>query len=145
MAEGHIWRYMSLAKYVDLLRSRAIFCPKASLFQDETEGKWVAHAVLWGEKQRWSKARRNAERLQKLIEECAGDQDRILREASDIYGHLNAAEQKSAFGDVLKGVAQVSRNISEKSFRAGSSITTITTIGCASGRNKSVWTGSPHT
>lgn len=104
MTEGQIWRYMSLAKYVDLLRSRALFCPKASLFQDETEGKWVAHAVLWGEKQRWTKARHNAERLQKLIEKCAGDEDRILIEANNIYRSLDAIEQKTAFGDVLKGL-----------------------------------------
>lgn len=107
MPEGKIWRYMSLAKYVDLLRSRAIFCPKASLFQDETEGKWIAHAVLWGEKQRWSKARRNAELLQKLIVNCAGDQDRILIEAAKIYESLDTPEQKSAFGDVLKGIGAV--------------------------------------
>ncbi|MDT3776178.1 DUF2971 domain-containing protein [Nitrospira sp. MA-1] len=95
---------MSLAKYVDLLRSKSIFCPKASLFQDETEGKWVAHAVVWGEKQRWTKAKHNAERLQKLLTECAGDQDRILIEADNIYRTLDGIEQKSAFGDVLKGL-----------------------------------------
>lgn len=102
MPEGKIWRYMSLAKYVDLLRSRAIFCPKASLFQDETEGKWIAHAVLWGEKQRWTKARSNAERLQKLIEDCAGDQNRILIEADNIYRSLDGIEQESVLGAVLK-------------------------------------------
>jgi hypothetical protein len=107
MTEGQIWRYMSLAKYVDLLRSKAIFCPKAALFQDETEGKWVAHAVLWGEKQRWSKARSNAEQLQKLMANCAGDQGRILIEAAKIYESLDGQEQKSAFGAVLKGIGAV--------------------------------------
>lgn len=60
--------------------------------------------MLWGEKQRWTKARRNAERLQKLLEECASDQDRILIEAANIYRSLNGIEQRSAFGDVLKGL-----------------------------------------
>lgn len=107
MSQGHIWRYMSLAKYVDLLRSRAIFCPKASLFEDETEGKWIAHAVLRGQKERRSRTRRNAERLQQLLDECAGDQDRILRTASDIYRNLNTDERKSAFGSILARVARI--------------------------------------
>lgn len=107
MTEEKIWRYMSLAKYVDLLRSKSIFCPKASLFQDETEGKWVAHAVVWGEKQRWTKAKHNAERLQNLLTECAGDQDCILIEAENIYRTLDGIEQKSVFGDVLKGIGAV--------------------------------------
>ena len=34
-----IWQYLSLAKYFDLLRTKSLFFPKASLFADETEGK----------------------------------------------------------------------------------------------------------
>lgn len=79
---------MSLAKYVDLLRSQAIFCPKASLFQDETEGKWIAHAVLWGEKKRWLVAKEYAEQLQNILDDCEGNQDCISRKAGSMYAFL---------------------------------------------------------
>ncbi len=107
MSKDYIWRYMSLAKYVDLLRSRAIFFPKASLFHDETEGKWVAHAVLWGEKQRWQKAKENADTLQALLNRANGNQDRILQEAALLYERLSEIEKKKVLGDVLVGVGHV--------------------------------------
>lgn len=107
MTAGTVCRYMSLAKYVDVLRSRSIFCPKASLFPDQTEGKWVAHAVLWGERQQWMQGRTNAERLQAVIRDGAGDQDRILQEANRLYTRLDGKEKKSVLGDVLRSLQRV--------------------------------------
>jgi hypothetical protein len=101
MSKDSIWRYMSLAKYVDLLRSRTIFFPKASLFPDETEGKWVAHAFLWGQKQKWQKAKANADILQALLQRAKGDPDRILREGSLLYDRLSEIERKEVLGAVL--------------------------------------------
>ena len=107
MSEDSIWRYMSLAKYVDLLRSRAIFFPKASLFHDESEGKWVAHAVLWGEKQKWQKAKANADRLLALLDLAKGDQDRILQESELLFQRLTTIERRGVIGDVLRGLKRV--------------------------------------
>ncbi len=98
---------MSLAKYVDLLRSRAIFFPKASLFPDETEGKWVAHAFLWGQKQHWKKAKANADMLQALLDRAKGDQARILQEAARLCECLSEIERRGVLGDVLADVIRV--------------------------------------
>lgn len=107
MSDLYIWRYMSLAKYVDMLRSRSIFCPKASLFQDESEGKWIAHAVLWGEKERWERVRGYAEELQKVLDNAKGNQGDALRYSADLYNQLPPEEERSVLADVLKRVPVV--------------------------------------
>ncbi|MDD5597287.1 MAG: DUF2971 domain-containing protein [Victivallaceae bacterium] len=38
-----IWRYMSLAKLIDLLSTESLFCCRADLFEDQTEGEWFSH------------------------------------------------------------------------------------------------------
>jgi hypothetical protein len=95
---------MSLAKYVDLVHSRAMFFPKASLFPDATEGKWTAHAYLWGRKQHWEKAKANGDTLQQLLDRAKGDPRRILQEAALLYARMTAAEKKAVLGDVLADV-----------------------------------------
>jgi hypothetical protein len=98
---------MSVARYVDLLRSRAIFFPKASLFHDESEGKWVAHAVLWGQKQHWKKTKAHADTLQALLDRAKGDQDRILQEGALLSQRLTATEERGVLGDVLADLTRV--------------------------------------
>jgi hypothetical protein len=98
---------MSLAKYVDLLHSRAIFFPKASLFPDETEGKWIAHAFLWGQKQHWQRTKVHADTLQALLERTEGSPDRILQEAALLYAPMSELDKKSVLGDVLAGLLRV--------------------------------------
>jgi hypothetical protein len=56
-----VWRYVSLAKYIDLLVTRAVFLPKAGLFNDNTEAsgsrmlcKWRKAQVGQGEGKRRS-------------------------------------------------------------------------------------------
>ncbi|WP_108123937.1 DUF2971 domain-containing protein [Saccharospirillum mangrovi] len=107
MSNLYIWRYMSLAKYVDLLRSRSIFCPKASLFQDKTEGKWIAHAILWREKQRWQRIRGYADRLRGVLDQAKGNQDAILVGAENVYTQLAPEDERSVLADVLKQVSLV--------------------------------------
>lgn len=107
MAEVHIWRYMSLAKYVDLLRSKSVYCPKASLFQDETEGKWIAHAILWGERKRWELLRGSIRQLQQILERAEGKPDALLSFAKQAYSSLSAEGKQSALGGILEGVSRV--------------------------------------
>lgn len=107
MSDPYIWRYMSLAKYVDLLRSKSIFCPKASLFHDETEGKWIAHAVLWREKQRWQRVREYLGVLQDIVDLADGDQDAALVHSVNAYNQLPPEEERSVLSDVLKDVLNV--------------------------------------
>ena len=102
-----LWRYMSLAKYVDLVCSRAIFFPKASLFPDETEGKWLAHAYLWGRKLHWEKTKANADALRGLLVRATGDPGRIVQEAALLYGTMTELEKKGVLGDVLADVLRV--------------------------------------
>lgn len=83
------------------------FCPKASLFQDETEGNWIAHAVLWGEKQHWQRIHGYADRLQDLLDKAGGDQVAVLNGAEDAYLQLTPEEKLSVLGDILNKVSLV--------------------------------------
>ena len=107
MSNDCVWRYMSIAKYVDLLKTRALFFPSASLFPDETEGKWIGHAYLWGRKQHWQKTKAHADVLQGLLARAGGDKDRILQEAALLYPRLHESEKKSVLGDVLADLVRM--------------------------------------
>lgn len=37
-----IWRYMSLAKFIDLLSTSSVYCCRADRFEDRTEGEWFS-------------------------------------------------------------------------------------------------------
>lgn len=114
MSNDFVWRYMSLARYVDLLRSRALFLPKASLFTDETEGKWVAHAYLWGRRQHLRETRVHVDALQTLLSKASGDPGRMLQEAKIAYGQLSEPERKGVLGDVLGGLILVHAHLREE-------------------------------
>jgi hypothetical protein len=96
-----VWRYMSLAKYVDLLRSRSLHLPKASQFSDADEGKWIANACLWGQKGRRERLRTYVEHLRGLLDRCGDDLGRLAGEAFAQYEALSPVEKKSVLGDVL--------------------------------------------
>lgn len=84
-----IWRYLSLAKYVDLLRTRSLYFPKASRFQDETEGKWWGHASLYQDAQLRSQIPANTQVLEQLLARAGHDQAAILREISQTLSSAN--------------------------------------------------------
>ncbi|MCO7228791.1 hypothetical protein NH398_06045 [Halomonas sp. CnH100-B] len=107
MSGDYVWRYMSLAKYIDLVSSKSIFVPKASLFNDATEGKWIAHAVLWGDKNHWAGLKLYADRLSELLEKTGSDQNKILSEGMNLYDVLDNKDRGSVLGDVLKGLVTV--------------------------------------
>lgn len=109
MKKEYVWRYMSLAKYIDLLATRAVFLPKAALLNDETEGKWIAHALLAGEKRRWAKAKGNADRLRAILEVANGDPDQILCHAAALYENLAASEKNSVLLEVLRDLPRAYR------------------------------------
>lgn len=104
MAEETVWRYISLAKYVDLLRSRTLFLPKASLFSDDTEGKWVDHALLYGGKEHWSGVAAYADKLEHVILESGADNDAVPPAARRMFESLPVSERRKVIGDVLKRV-----------------------------------------
>jgi hypothetical protein len=68
VSEEPIWRYLTLAKYIDLLCTRSLFFPKAALFNDETEGKWYGHSILFEASRRWPGVLENARKLEALLE-----------------------------------------------------------------------------
>lgn len=107
MSADYVWRYMSLAKYIDLVSSKSIFLPKASLFNDATEGKWIAHAALLGDKAHWSKLKVHADKLSELLEKTGSDQDKILSEGAKAYEYLSTEDKKSVLGDVLIRLTRV--------------------------------------
>lgn len=80
MSDVPIWRYLSLGKYVDLLRTQSLYFPKASRFQDETEGKWWGHAHLYENAQRWRQSPANVRTLEELLERAGQDPSAIIRE-----------------------------------------------------------------
>ncbi|MCM3869283.1 MAG: hypothetical protein ND895_01130 [Pyrinomonadaceae bacterium] len=89
MSDVPIWRYLSLAKYIDLLRTRSLYFPKASRFQDETEGKWWGHAHLYENAQRWRPSPANVQTLEELLERAGQDPYAIIREIHTILESAN--------------------------------------------------------
>jgi len=90
MSNGSISRYLSLAKYIDLLRTQSLYFPKASRFEDETEGKWWGHANLYENAQRWRQSPTNVRTLEELLERAGHDPSAIIRE---IYETLQSANE----------------------------------------------------
>src|SRR6185369_3188539 len=74
-----IWRYLSLAKYVDLLRRRSLYFPKASRFRDETEGKWWGQAKLYQNAVRLSQLPNNIQILDRLVGRTGDDPEAMHR------------------------------------------------------------------
>ncbi|NAO97546.1 hypothetical protein FRY77_16205 [Halomonas sp. MG34] len=107
MSNDYVWRYMSLAKYIDLVSSKSIFVPKASLFNDSSEGKWIAHAFLWGEKNHWNKLKEHADKLRGLLDKVGDDQESLLIEGALFYELLSPENKKSVLGEVLLGLVNV--------------------------------------
>ena len=93
-----IWRYLTLAKYVDLLRTRSLYFPKASRFQDETEGKWWGHAHLYENAQHWGQSPANRETVERILVRAGHDSAAIRRE---INKTLPSANQW--VGNILRG------------------------------------------
>ncbi len=71
-----IWRYMTFTKYVDLLRTASLYCARADLFDDTTEGEWQASM----QKKRWLEGRK--------IISC---ELKILRRLIDVLEETNAS------------------------------------------------------
>jgi hypothetical protein len=89
MSSSPIWRYLSLAKYIDLLRTQSLYFPKASLFQDETEGKWWGHAYLHQNAEKWRHAPTNIKSLEEMLRTAGQDQSSILREINLLIPSAN--------------------------------------------------------
>ena len=84
-----IWRYLSLAKYIDLLRTRSLYFPKASRFQDETEGKWWGHAHLYQNAQHWGQSPVNRQTLEQLLAKVGHDSGAMLQEINKTLPSAN--------------------------------------------------------
>jgi hypothetical protein len=105
MKEEPVWRYLTLAKYIDLLRTRSLFFPKAALFEDDTEGKWYGHSVLYEASRKWPGVLDNARKLEALLERAGVDPDAILLEAARL--HQSEDSRGGNLRDVLAGLIRV--------------------------------------
>jgi hypothetical protein len=90
MRDSQIWRYMSIAKYIDLLRTRSLYFPQASRFADRTEGKWFGHANLYQNAERWRHSPANVKTLELILERAGEDQDTLLREIDNFTDQQNS-------------------------------------------------------
>ena len=84
-----IWRYLTLAKYIDLLRTRSLYFPKASRLKDETEGKWSGHAHLYQNAQHWGQSPANKQTLEQLLARAGNDPAAIHREINQTLPSAN--------------------------------------------------------
>lgn len=86
-----LWRYMSLAKYIDLLRTKSLYFSKASRFDDKTEGKWVIHSFLHADIIRLTKMKINKETLEKILIKSGGEETKIYQEVTKVIstGKIN--------------------------------------------------------
>jgi hypothetical protein len=89
MDDVPIWRYLNLAKYIDLLRTRSLYFPKASRFRDETEGKWWGHAHLYQNVQHWGQSPANRDTLEQLLGRAGHDSRAISREINKALPSAN--------------------------------------------------------
>jgi hypothetical protein len=89
MSDVQIWRYLTLAKYIDLLGTKSLYFPKASRFQDATEGKWWGHAFLYANAQRWHHSPDNRKVLEGILERAGHDQSAILQEINKLIPSVN--------------------------------------------------------
>lgn len=89
MSNPPLWRYFSLAKYIDLLRTRSLYFPKASRFQDETEGKWWGHAHLSEDAAKLGQLPGNIKTLEELLERAGQDPSAILWEINKLLTSTN--------------------------------------------------------
>jgi hypothetical protein len=89
MTDAPIWRYLSLTKYLDLLRTRSIYFPKAALFSDETEGMWWGHAQLYESARHWAPSPANVKTLQLMLQRAGNDQGGITRELTALIPSAN--------------------------------------------------------
>lgn len=80
MSDAQIWRYLSLTKYIDLLRLKSLYFPKASLFKDDTEGKWWGHAYLYENAERWRPSPANVKILEDMLERAGHHPASVMRE-----------------------------------------------------------------
>ena len=84
-----IWRYLSLAKYIDLLATKSLYFPKASLFADQTEGKWMGHANLYELAQRWRQIPSNVTTLRQLLAKAGDNESALFSEISSLQRSAN--------------------------------------------------------
>jgi hypothetical protein len=89
MSDTLIWRYISLAKYIDLLRTKSLYFPKASLFKDDTEGKWWGHALLYEQAQPWRAAPANIKILEGILARAGQDSLGLLMEIGKQFDSSN--------------------------------------------------------
>lgn len=97
MSDAPIWRYLSLAKYVDLLRTKSLYFPKASLFQDDTEGKWWGHALMFEQAEKWRKSPAKVRVLEELLERAGHNDSALLLEMA----RLNAVTSDESIKGIL--------------------------------------------
>lgn len=97
MSDAPIWRYLSLAKYIDLLRTKSLYFPKASLFQDDTEGKWWGHALMFEQAEKWRKSPAKVRVLEELLERARHDDSALLLEMA----RLNAVTSDESIRGIL--------------------------------------------
>ncbi len=98
MSDPKIWRYISLAKYVDLLRTQSLFFPKASTFLDTTEGKWGASVLLKALEKDDVRLKDYEQQLEELLARAGHDPSVILDEAIAL---LESEYVQGVFRDVL--------------------------------------------
>ncbi len=103
MSSAAIWRYLSLAKYVDLLRTQCLFFPKASSFVDTTEGKWLIHVLLRVLDRDDGRLENYAQQLEEFLARIGNDPSVIRNEANILLKQDNI---QGVLRDVLTDVSR---------------------------------------
>ena len=99
MSSKTIWRYMSLAKYIDLLRTKSLYFPKASRFDDETEGKWALHSFLIADKLRLTRMKKTQKILNKILDKANNGDIQLYKQVMKV---LNEGEIDDFLKEILE-------------------------------------------
>ena len=86
--ERLVWRYLQFSKYVDFLRTQSLFFARASLFDDGSEGKWIAHGWLTGDEERARELTRANDLLTDFLNHTDPDPQGLGAAAKNFLGDL---------------------------------------------------------
>lgn len=91
-----LWRYMTLAKYIDLLESRSVYFCRADLFEDQTEGEWFAHVVSVAHRQLHAYLTTSLTAINRVQDYLSQVADPTMQTIRDAFDACTTAEERDA-------------------------------------------------
>ena len=105
----YLWRYLSLAKYIDLISSQSLFCSSINNFLDNTEGEWLEHGLLISNEAMVSEFNENYESMKKINKYIFNKENPTIEDIKYAFNNLITEAEKINL-DYSDDVTQVTDN-----------------------------------